>query len=206
LDQYLRTGLFTSQIPGFEGTLDQADAHAAQDVLDVSLLGMGLLAAALSVRTRIGVLDSVIHASTILQAIPRILEPEERLTNRPSLAAGNDALTVFDLETSVRVAEFKVVVWKGADGMRQRSVFADLVGLTLDESGRRRELYVIGSRPGHFLRTSKRNAAKTLEKSAMRLRLLGIIGPDMTVAQVTAASGVEIIDLTGIIPELAAWS
>ena len=42
-----------------------------------------------------------------------MLEPGERLANRPSLAAGNDPSRTFDLETDRRVAEFKLAIWNG---------------------------------------------------------------------------------------------
>ena len=46
--------------------------------------------------------------------------------------------------------------------MRQRGLFADVVGLSLDTTGRRRQVFVVGELPVRFLRTSRRNAAKTL--------------------------------------------
>lgn len=47
---------------------------------------------------------------------------------------------VFDLETTHRVAEFKLSSWKGHDGARQRGLFADVVGLVSrrDRSARAR--------------------------------------------------------------------
>ena len=119
---------------------------------------------ALVVRERVGILDTLIHAAVITHVIPRILDDGEQLLRRPSLGAGNDPTRVFDLETTNRVAEFKLSSWKGADGMRQRGLFADVVGLSLDKTGRRRQVFVVGELPVRFLNHSNRNAAKRFRK------------------------------------------
>lgn len=126
----------------------------------------------------------------------------ERLVKRPSLAAGNDRERIFDLETNLRIAEFKVAQWKGADSLRQRGLVADLVGLSLDTSGRLRQLYVVGDRPRHFLETSKRTVVSVLTKSSLRLRQPGLIDPGTTVADFTRTVGVEIVDLAPWFPQL----
>lgn len=100
------------------------------------------------------------------------------------------------------MAEFKLSSWKGADGMRQRSLFADVVGLSLDSTGRRREVYVVGARPIAFLRSSNRNALATLSKSAMRVRRPVGMSETTTVAEFTAEAGVHALDLTTLLPRL----
>lgn len=154
---------------------------------------------ALIVRERVGVLDSLIHAAVITQTLPLLLEEGEQLLKRPSLAAGNDPQRIFDLETNLRVAEFKVAQWKGADSLRQRGLVADLA---MDSTGRRRQLFVVGDLPKHFLQTSKRPVVNLLSKSALRLRTSEIISPETTVAKFTHDSDVEIIDLARWFPRL----
>lgn len=87
-----------------------------------------LLEAALLVRQHAGRINDLIHAMMIVRALPKILEPGERIARRPSLASGNDPSRKFDLETDRRVAEFKAAGWKGRDTMRKRMLVADLAG------------------------------------------------------------------------------
>jgi hypothetical protein len=49
------------------------------------------LDAALIVRERIGVPDSLIHEAVFRQTIPLLLKEGEQLVKRPALTAGNDA-------------------------------------------------------------------------------------------------------------------
>jgi hypothetical protein len=69
----------------------------------------------------------------------------------PFPGAGSDPNRNYDIETTRRVAEFKLSSWKGHDSMRQRGLFADVVGLSLDTTGRRRQVYVVGELPVRFL-------------------------------------------------------
>lgn len=65
-------------------------------------------------------MSDLIHAAAIVVLLPRLLGEGEVVTNRPSLAAGNDPARPFDLETNLRVAEFKLSQWAGADAMTKR--------------------------------------------------------------------------------------
>lgn len=100
--------------------------------------------------------------------LPIILEPADRLTNRPSLAAGNDPTRPFDVETDRQVAEFKIGIWSGngTDAIRKRGAFHHLVNLAADTSGRGPELYVVGDEPLRFLRTSRTTARWALDRGA----------------------------------------
>lgn len=86
--------------------------------------------------------------------------------------------------------------------MRQRGLFADVVGLSLDTTGRRRQVFVVGELPVRFLRTSRRNAAKTLSKAAIKLRTPDGLNASTTVSEFTAAAAIEIIDLRTLLPRL----
>ncbi|WP_245790408.1 hypothetical protein [Streptomyces monashensis] len=98
------------------------------------------------------------------------LGDEERITVCPSLGAGNDPSRPYDLETDQRIAEFKLARWRGADAMRKRQTFNDLVMLAADTSGRRAELFVIGPEPCRFLTTSTSTAAWALDRTPGALR------------------------------------
>jgi hypothetical protein len=131
-----------------------------------------------------------------------LVEASTTGASTPSLGAGNDPDRVHDLETTHRVAEFKLSSWKGQDGMRQRGLFADVVGLALDETARRRQVYVVGDLPVRYLTTSRRNAVKALSKAALRLRTPHGLTDAMTVSEYTKAAQVEVIDLTAMLPRL----
>ena len=202
LDAFLQAAPFTEMVVALEAALLNADQSAAAQIAAASPFNSALVENALIVRERVGVIDSVIHASVITQVIPLVLNEGEHVTKRPSLGAGNDSERLYDLETDMRVAEFKLSSWKGGDGMRQRGLFADVVGLSLDSSGRKKQVFVVGDLPVKFLTQSRRNAAKTLSKAALRLRIPDLLTDEITVSEFTRASGVEVVDLTTLLPDL----
>lgn len=208
LVDFLSTDL-TARIRHTENALRGVDRHSAQDVVDQSGLTGDLLAAVLLVRQVAGRLNDVVHAATIVQLLPSLLEPGERVLVRPSLAAGNDPSRPFDLETTHRVAEFKLAFWKGADAMRMRGVFADLVHLAMDSSGRRAQLFVVGQRPIRFLRTGTATAEWALGRSSPRLRskfteCYGSSRISIRDFTVGPGSHVELVDLAELMPVLNA--
>ncbi|GAA4536431.1 hypothetical protein GCM10023192_34430 [Amycolatopsis samaneae] len=170
-----------------------------------------LLSAALLVRQHAGRINDLIHATVILRALPLILEPGERVLKRPSLAAGNDPGRKFDLETTHRIAEFKVAFWKGADTMRQRSLVADLVGLALDTSGKRAELYVVGDKPIRYLRTCSTSVQHALARSSPTLRAAftaqyGEVAISIRDFAAQISGRVVVKDLRKVLPPLASMS
>lgn len=203
LDDFLGAAPLTERLAGIEHDLLDADADRALAVARAAGADVDLMAAAQLARRRLGRVSDVIHATAIMQVVPSILEPGERITVRPSLAAGNDAKRPFDLETDRRVAEFKLSNWTGADGMRQRGLVKDLVHLAAAPDDRKPELYVVGPRSGHYLGTSKRSIRKALEKNPSSVQLLDARFPEWahgTVADFSAGPGarVAIIDLAEV--------
>jgi len=197
----------TGRIAALEARMKGVDRVAGSDLADESGLSLELLFAALLVRKHAGRLSDIIHAAVITQTLPLILEEDERVLCRPSLAAGNDPSRPYDLETDRRIAEFKVAVWKGADAMRKRGASADLVHLALDQSSRQAQLYVAGPPAIHFLQTAKGSAAWGLNRSSPKLRQrfeerFGSL--DMPIREFTAgpAGHVELIDLTRLLPAI----
>jgi hypothetical protein len=184
---------------------NEIESAVARAGLSAELLRAGLL-----VRESFGRVDDIIHASAISVVLPKVLEEGEAL-KRPSLAAGNDPSRQFDVETDRRIAEFKLARWRGADAMRKRQVFKDLVNLTLDETERRAELYVLGERPIRFLRSTKSSASWGLDRApgprvAFEARYGGL---DMPIGDFVAGPGsrVELIDLEERWPDLfAPWA
>lgn len=207
LAAFLARGRLTPLVSKLEHDLANSDAGEAGDTVAAVDIDGELLTAALLVRRDLGRLNDLIHASAISLALPAILEPGERVANRPSLAAGNDPSRPFDLETDRRIAEFKLAIWSGTDAMRKRGVFHDLVQLAADSSGRRAELYVVGDAPLRFLRGSISSASWALNRGADSTRALFLesFGPlDMTVKEFTSgpAGHVRLVDLAEILPEV----
>ncbi|WP_051767709.1 hypothetical protein [Amycolatopsis vancoresmycina] len=194
----------SSRVVRLEGLLEGADVETVGARVAREGMTDDLLAGALLVRQHAGRVNDLIHATVIVRALPKILEPGERIVRRPSLAAGNDPSRKFDLETDRRVAEFKAAEWKGRDAMRKRMLVADLAGLVLEGDERRAELYVLGRLPIDFLRTSNSTMEWALGRSSPHLRRAyeqRFGSGAMTVGQFTAgpAAGVVLQDLTQII-------
>lgn len=107
------------------------------------------LAAAAELKRLAGQVNVMIRALGILLCLPHILESDERV-EYVSLGAGNTGRN-FDLETNLRVAEFKFIRWRGgSESIRQNSVFKDYLLLAEHPTGKRKYLYLLGTK--HALR------------------------------------------------------
>ena len=205
---FLKGGALTKTIADLEYALDGKDSDALGAVATEAGITFDLLAATMAVRAELGRMSDLIHAAGIVLALPHLLEPGERVKGRPSLAAGNDPSRPFDLETDRRVAEFKLSVWMaGSNAMRKRQTFKDLVGLALDTSGRRAELYVLGPQPDRFLRGSKSMASWALDRSAESLKKrfvtrFGSLEMPVSTFTSTYAKDVVVIDLATKLPDI----
>jgi hypothetical protein len=108
--------------------------------------------------------DEIIHATGIIRCLTNILEDEEEVKGLSLASAGG-----IDLETNLRIAEFKFSRWQkdGGNGMRERGVFADLVGLYVSNiQVERKELYVLDKEiVVKFLSTCNSNWFEKLSKS-----------------------------------------
>ncbi|MNX93237.1 hypothetical protein D3C86_1254140 [compost metagenome] len=87
-------------------------------------------------------IDEIVHASGIMTAQKKWLEENEKLQYL-SLGAGNHKER-FDLETNLRIAEFKFGRWndKSPNGIRRRAYFSNYVGLLTAEDPRRKYFVV----------------------------------------------------------------
>ena len=86
-------------------------------------------------------INTIIHSVGILVCLPNILAKNEEVC-KLSLGAGNTG-KAFDLETNMRVAEFKFIDWKGGpESIRQNGVFKDFFTLAESETTRKKELYI----------------------------------------------------------------
>ncbi|KDN16351.1 hypothetical protein [Amycolatopsis rifamycinica] len=204
LHEFLGQEGLSSRVVRLEARLEGAGRETVDDRVAPEGLTADLLKGALLVRQHAGRVNDLIHATMIVRALPKILEPGERIVRRPSLAAGNDPSRKFDLETDRRVAEFKAGEWKGRDAMRKRTLVADLVGLVLERGDRRAELYVLGRLPIDFLRNSNSTMEWALGRSSPNLRRAyeqRFGSAALTVSQFTAgpAADVALVDLAKLL-------
>lgn len=191
------------RIAALENELAGKDRDAVATVVASHGLASATLAASLLVREQLGKLSDLIHATGIALALPHVLESGE-LLKKPSLAAGNDPERLYDVETNLRVAEFKLARWtNGGNGAREKDLFKDLVLLTEAPSSLRAELYVRGPRPARFL-SGQASARKQLKRSQAVLSVFdGQVGdPEITVATYVSAFAphVRVIDLEQAVP------
>ncbi|MGC7100751.1 hypothetical protein ACPZ19_39270 [Amycolatopsis lurida] len=205
---FLRRSPLTDGVGALEHALVSADAHRAREVAHDAGLTEELLRSALIVRRDVGQVSDVIHATVIALALPAVLEEGERVVQRPSLGPGNDPARTFDLETNMRVAEFKVAVWSGGDMMRKRGLVADLVHLAMNNRGRRPELWAVGEEPAHFLRTSASPVGELLARSSPHLQRqfahrYGTAAITLRDFVSRHAGHVQLCDITEVVPEVA---
>jgi hypothetical protein len=113
-------------------------------VLSHSLgVNQDLLTSALVMKQLAGQINVIVHTVGILLLLPHILS-EGEIVESLSLGAGNTGRS-FDLETNLRIAEFKFIHWRGgAEAIRQNSIFKDFYGLAEATTTKERYLYVIG--------------------------------------------------------------
>lgn len=166
----------------------------------------GVLDSAFLFKSVAGQINVVIHAVAVLVSLPYILE-EGEIVQYVSLGAGTGGKG-FDLETDMRVAEFKLIQWQGGpEPIRQNQLFKDFFNLAEHECDKRRCLYVLGTdHPLRFLNGNRaldsilsRNEATRrafYDKYDDRYRVVCEYYDD-------TKHLVEIIDLTEMVPELA---
>jgi hypothetical protein len=134
----------TQTLSRIEGAVRGVGAVERAGFLEHAGAGRDVLAAAFEMKRLAGQINVTIHALGILLCLPHILEPGERV-EYVSLGAGNTGRD-FDLETNLRVAEFKFIRWRGgAESIRQNSVFKDYLLLAEHPTAKRKYLYLLGT-------------------------------------------------------------
>jgi hypothetical protein len=120
-----------------------------------------VLAAAGLVKSIAAQINVVIHALGILLCLPRILLPGE-VVEYVSLGAGNTG-KAFDLETNLRIAEFKFIQWQGgSEAIRQNALFKDFYLMAEYPSAKQKILYVVGSRHPEKFFNGRRSLSSVL--------------------------------------------
>jgi hypothetical protein len=139
----------TQTLSRIEGAVRGVTAGDCASFLETAGAGREALAAAAEMKRLAGQVNVTIHALGILLCLPHILERGEHV-EYVSPGAGNTG-SDFDLETNLRVAEFKFIRWRGgAESIRQNSVFKDYLLLAEHPTRKRKHLYLLGTE--HALR------------------------------------------------------
>ena len=143
LSRFTGTDL-TQTLGRIEGAARGVTAEDCGAFLEGAGAGRVVLSAAAEMKRLAGQINVTIYALGILLCLPHILEPGERV-EYVSLGAGNTGRQ-FDLETNLRVAEFKFIRWRGgAELIRQNSIFKDYVLLAEHQTVKRKHLYLLGT-------------------------------------------------------------
>lgn len=134
----------TATLSRLEAAVQGVTAADCQMFLDEAEAGREAMSAAAELKRQAGQINVTIYALGILLCLPHLLEPGERV-EYVSLGAGNTG-RAFDLETNLRVAEFKFINWRGgAEAIRQNGVFKDYLLLALSPTQKRKYLYLLGT-------------------------------------------------------------
>ncbi|MHC8509957.1 MAG: hypothetical protein ACYYKD_11320 [Rhodospirillales bacterium] len=154
----------TATLAAVEAAVRGVTSKNAETFLDQHNAPSNTLYAAGRFKKLFSQIDVVIHALGILRCLPHILKKDEQV-EYVSLGAGNTGRP-FDLETNLRIAEFKFIRWQGgAESIRQNQAFKDF--FLLAESGIEKEkyLYVLNTEhPLNFFNGS-RNLRSVLSRN-----------------------------------------
>lgn len=141
LDKFKSTEL-TTKVKQLEHAVRHSDKGRAESLLLEENICGDLFKAANVIKNTFGEINVIIHAVGILTMLPQILEPGE-VVEYVSLGAGNTGRK-FDLETNVRIAEFKFISWQGgSESIRQNSLFKDFYYLAEENTSKKKELYLL---------------------------------------------------------------
>ena len=201
LCQRFTTGNLTGTLASIEGGARGLTAVDCGAFLERAGAGHEALAAAAELKRMAGQVDVTIHALGILLCLPHILEVGETV-EYVSLGAGNTGRR-FDLETNVRIAEFKFIRWRGGpESMRQNATFKDFYELAAYATSKGKYLYLLGTRHAmRFFRSARAMDSVLSRNQALRQSFLGRFGERYsTVGDYFAVHGDEVE-----IEDMSAW-
>ncbi|MBN1857168.1 MAG: hypothetical protein JW846_09485 [Dehalococcoidia bacterium] len=170
-------------------------------------LSLATLRSAVNIKSAIGQIDVVIHALGILTSLPHVLVKGEKVLST-SLGAGNRGFADFDLETNLRVAEFKFIRWRGGpEPVRKQQLLKDYLKLLWDPTPRMKQLYLTDTTHATAFLRGRTSMQSALRKSGLLENFRNKYGEQFqTVGQLFTfhAGEVEILDLCAIVPGMSA--
>jgi hypothetical protein len=196
----------TVRIAEIEASLSNSPAEKVEALLAEQNVEPSLLGSALAIKALSSQINVLIHAAGMLAALPHILVEYEKIESL-SLGAGNTG-RAHDLETDLRIAEFKFIEWRGgSESIRQNSLFQAVFNLDTSDSAKRKQLFVLGTeQPLRFL-GNKRALSSVLSRNAkLATRFSDLYGERFkTVDEYwkSVKDRVELIDLREIVPLLS---
>jgi hypothetical protein len=201
-----KAGSLKTHISTLEEDLKEVSKATLESLYPEHGVDPTLLHSALILKQASAQINEVVHAAGILLSLPYILRDGETVESL-SLAAGNTGRS-FDLETDLRVAEFKFIAWQGAsDAVRQDSLFRAFFSLAEAGTPKDRYLYVVGSEhPLRFL--NGRRALSSVMGRSNRLweRFQNLYRERFFVVRdyyTHKKNSVEIVDLAEVVPYFA---
>lgn len=192
-------------ISGVESAISGVSNRTIDGFLQERSIDPELLTAAAEVKRISSQIDVTIHALGILRLLPHVLLPGE-IVESVSLGAGNTG-RAFDLETNLRIAEFKFITWRGgAESIRQNGIFKDFVDLVSADTPKKRYLYLLGTHHALKFFRGRRALASVLSKNQATKEKFERLyeGRYSTVDQYFRdhSNLVEIVDVSPWLPEL----
>jgi hypothetical protein len=143
IDNFQGTSL-TESLAIIEAAIVGLDINGLQELCHGYRINNSFMASALTIKKLAGQINVIIHAAGILCSLPAILRPDE-VVQSVSLGAGNTGRQ-FDLETNLRIAEYKFIDWQGgAESIRQNGIFKDFFSLAEYDTKKSKHLYVVGT-------------------------------------------------------------
>jgi hypothetical protein len=196
----------TQTLARIESTVRGVTVERCTSFLKMARADHEALAAAAEMKRLAGQINVTIHALGILLCLPHILGPNEHV-EYVSLGAGNTGRD-FDLETNMRVAEFKFIRWRGGpESIRQNSVFKDYLLLAEHPTKKRKHLYLLGTEHAlKFFRGGRALSSVLSRNGKLQSMFLNRFGEKFrTVGDyyATHAAAVEIQDVSPWLSELA---
>jgi hypothetical protein len=205
--QMFRGADLTETIYRIEKSLKGVSATGYSAVLTTSGAKAEVLGAAGLIKQMAGQINVVIHALGILLCLPRILRSGETI-DYVSLGAGNTG-RAFDLETNIRIAEFKFTHWQGGpESIRQNALFKDFYEMAECEMQKEKYLYVLGTEHAEkFLNGGRALSSVLTRNETLRKNFIGKYGEQYRTVRdyyVPRKGQVVIQDVSPFVPELVA--
>lgn len=173
----------TQSISVIENEIVGADLSSSEAFCLEKDITVDFMNSALSIKNVAGQINTIIHAAGILHSLPSILEKGE-IVESVSLGAGNTGKQ-FDLETNLRVAEYKFIDWQGgAESIRQNGIFKDFYNLAEYETDKMKILYVVGTKfPLKFFNGGRALTSVLSKQPGILKSIQSKYGQDITVAR-----------------------
>lgn len=144
LIENFKSDSLTKRLSELEKSIIGYDSQQVMNLCNSIGVDANLLDGAKFIKKMSAEIDVIIHSTGILSSLSSLLEDDE-IIESTSLGAGNTGKK-FDLETNLRIAEFKFIDWKGGpESIRQNGIFKDFFELAEYGTHKKKYLYVRGT-------------------------------------------------------------